>query len=152
MVGTNTALIDNPQLTARKVKGKNPIRVVIDKNLKIPSRFHLFDGNVPTLVFTSMQKKSKKNLEYIRIDFQIDALKKMLHELYKRQIQSLLVEGGAKLLNSFISENLWDETRIFTSQKKLIDKNRIPSPLIKGKLIFEKRGGVDSLKVFRNIS
>lgn len=154
MVGTNTALTDNPKLTVRKVKGKNPLRVVLDKDLKIPSRFHLLDGSVPTIVFTARKKSSKKNIEYVIIDFRRDILKQAVHELHKRNIQSLIVEGGAKLLNSFIKENLWDEARVITGNKKLNDLskkgNGIEAPKIKIQNISEEKTASDTLKVYRN--
>ena len=152
MVGTNTALTDNPKLTTRLVKGKNPLRIVIDRNLKIPSKFFLLDKKIPTIVFTVKNRKPVKNLEYIRIDSQKSFLSQILDELYKRNIQSLIVEGGATLLNSFISEGLWDEARVFTGNKNLKGKNGIQSPSIEEKLIAQEKIGTDSLKVLRKIS
>ena len=154
MVGTNTALIDNPQLTVRKIKGNNPLRGVIDEDLKIPSRFHLLDGSVPTIVFTGKTKSSKKNIEYVVIDFKKNVLKQIMNELYQRQIQSLIVEGGAKLLNSFISENLWDEARVITSNKKLNELskkgNGVEAPKIIIQNISKEKIGSDELQVYRN--
>ncbi|MBI3503014.1 MAG: bifunctional diaminohydroxyphosphoribosylaminopyrimidine deaminase/5-amino-6-(5-phosphoribosylamino)uracil reductase RibD [Bacteroidetes bacterium] len=152
MIGTNTALTDNPKLTTRLVKGKNPLRIVIDKDLKIPSKFHLLDKKISTIVFTAKQKSSSKNLEYVEIDFKKNVLNQILIVLHQRNIQSLIVEGGAKLLNSFIKEGIWDEARVFTSNKKLNQKDGIASPEISGKIILEKQIGSDSLKVLRNIS
>ena len=147
MVGTTTALTDNPKLTVRNVKGKNPLRVVIDKGLKISSKFHLLDGSVQTLIFTAKKKPVKENLEYVKIDFKKNVLKQILSELHARNIQSLIVEGGSKLLNSFISENLWDEARVFTGNKKLNYKHGIPSPEISGKAVIKKTIGADTLAV-----
>ncbi len=151
MVGTNTALVDNPELTVRKVKGKNPLRIVIDKNLKIPSRFNLLDKKVPTIIFTVKKPRvlgAAKNLEYVHINFKANVLGQILKELHKRNIQSLIVEGGAKLLNSFIAQNLWDEARVFTSNKKLPDKSEgIHSPEISGTLISKREIGSDKLSI-----
>lgn len=152
MVGTNTAISDNPKLTVRKVKGKNPLRVVIDRNLKIPSRFHLLNGSVQTLVFTAKNKKTRTNLEYVQINYNKNVLQQILTELRKRNIQSLIVEGGAKLLNSFILEDLWDEARVLASNKKLKRSNGIQAPSIKGKIVAGKKIGTDSLSIIRNIS
>jgi len=156
MVGTNTALTDNSELTVRKVKGKNPLRVVIDKDLKIPARFHLLDGSVPTIVFTEKKKPLKKNIEYVKIDFKKTVLKQIFSELYKRNIQSLIVEGGAKLLNSFIKENLWDEARVITSKRKFSElsnvKKGVEAPMISGKIIEQIKNGSDLIKILRNIS
>ncbi|MBI4947310.1 MAG: bifunctional diaminohydroxyphosphoribosylaminopyrimidine deaminase/5-amino-6-(5-phosphoribosylamino)uracil reductase RibD [Bacteroidetes bacterium] len=139
MVGTNTALVDNPRLTVRKVKGKDPLRIVIDKNLKIPSSFHLLDGSVRTIVFTAKRKSSKQNLDYVIFDFKKNILTQILHELYCRQIQSLIVEGGSKLLNSFLKKNLWDEARVFTAKKNLFkisgEKSGVEAPKLKPKMV-----------------
>jgi diaminohydroxyphosphoribosylaminopyrimidine deaminase/5-amino-6-(5-phosphoribosylamino)uracil reductase len=153
MVGTNTALSDNPLLTVRKTKGKNPLRVMIDKNLKIPSSFHLLDGSVPTIVFTAKRKSSKKNLDYVIVDFKKDVLKQIMKELYNRQIQSLIVEGGATLLNSFLEKGLWDEARVFTSKKKFSEiaggkKSGVEAPKIKAPVISKTKTGNDELAVF----
>jgi len=119
MIGTNTALLDNPQLTVREVKGKNPLRITVDKWLRIPRQFNLFDKSTPTLIFTSVDEPSSNNLEFVKIDFEKPIIPQVLDELYKRNIQSLLVEGGELLLNSFIDADLWDSARVFISDKKL---------------------------------
>jgi diaminohydroxyphosphoribosylaminopyrimidine deaminase/5-amino-6-(5-phosphoribosylamino)uracil reductase len=119
IIGTNTALLDNPQLTVREVKGKNPLRITIDKWIRIPKHFNLFDKSTPTLIFTSVNEISNENLEYVKIDFEKPIIPQVLDELYKRNIQSLLVEGGELLLNSFIDSDLWDAARVFISDKEL---------------------------------
>jgi diaminohydroxyphosphoribosylaminopyrimidine deaminase/5-amino-6-(5-phosphoribosylamino)uracil reductase len=112
LIGTNTALFDNPRLNTRDFYGKNPIRLVLDRQLRLPNSLHVFDKSVKTFVFTEKQKKDEENLEYIQIDFS-----KLLEELsafcYEKQIQSVIVEGGARLLNTFIQQNLWNEARVF---------------------------------------
>ena len=129
MVGTNTALLDNPQLTVREVKGNNPLRITIDKTLRIPKEYHLFDTTTPTLVFTGAEAISSTNLEYIQIDFEQAILPLILNELKNRTINSLLVEGGEQLLNSFIDSNLWDEARVFISDKKI--EEGVNAPVLK---------------------
>ncbi len=129
MVGTNTALLDNPRLTTREVKGKNPLRITIDRNLKIPKNFNLLDKSTPTIIFTAKSTRSERNLEFVKINFKKNTLSQILKELYKRNIQSLLVEGGAELLNSFIKNNLYDETQVFTSKKKI--KDGVKAPVLK---------------------
>jgi len=155
MVGTNTALTDNPELTVRKIKGRNPIRVVIDKDLKIPLTFHLLDGSVQTIVFTEKKKVSKQNLEFVKVDFKKNILKQILNELYERKIHSLIVEGGAKLLNSFLEKGLWDEARVFTAKKKLVEiiggkVDGVEAPKMKVKRISRKTTGNDVLEFYRN--
>lgn len=119
MVGTGTAMLDNPSLTVRKWVGNSPLRVVLDRTLSVPHSFKLFDGSFPTLVFTAEEGVNTTNVEYITIDFENDVLKQVLAHLYKRNVVSLLVEGGSKLHNSFIREGFWDEIRIETSSVSL---------------------------------
>ncbi|MFH1004800.1 MAG: bifunctional diaminohydroxyphosphoribosylaminopyrimidine deaminase/5-amino-6-(5-phosphoribosylamino)uracil reductase RibD [Bacteroidota bacterium] len=157
IVGTNTALIDNPELTVRKIKGKNPIRIVLDREKKIPLSFHLLDGSVPTIIFTAKKKSASKNIDYITIDFRKDVLKQIMNELYKRQIQSLIVEGGAKILNSFLQKNLWDEARVFTNKKTLLEItgtkiNGIKSPGIKAQKFSREKIGNDELEIYRHFT
>lgn len=116
MVGRRTALLDNPSLTVRHWQGETPLRVVIDRSLTLPLHLRLFDGSHPTLVFTERtDHPDLPNVEYCLIDFHAEVLPQILSTLYERKIQSLLVEGGTCLLQSFIDANLWDEARIETA-------------------------------------
>ena len=117
IVGTRTALLDNPSLTVRNWYGKNPVRVVLDRNLTIPASFHLLDDNVRTLVFTAQSRPSTHHIEYITIDYKVNILPSILNALYERKLQTLLVEGGAQLLQSFIDEGYWDESFVEISAK-----------------------------------
>lgn len=118
MVGTNTALNDNPKLTVREVDGTNPVRIVLDMSLRLPDNIHLFDKTVPTLVFNSQKNEKTKNLELIKIDKNKEVITQILDILYQREVQSIIIEGGAQLLNTFINKNLWDEARVFTAEKE----------------------------------
>lgn len=150
MVGTNTALKDNPSLTVRLWKGRNPVRIVVDRNLRIPETYHLLDGKVNTLVFTSKEKESANvNIQYIPIDFDTDIISQILSELYERNIQSILVEGGRKLLDSFIESALWDEARIEISEKKF--GKGVPAPVLcSGELISTEHFGDSMLISLKN--
>lgn len=112
MIGRRTALLDNPSLTVRNWYGRNPIRIVLDRTSSLPSDLQIFNGDIPTLVFTEKEYLSKKNITYITIDFNHNPLTQIMEELYQRKIQSLLVEGGSQLLQSFIDNELWDEAYI----------------------------------------
>ena len=128
MVGRKTALLDNPSLTTRHWFGKNPVRMVIDKELSLPESLHLFDGKVQTLVFTQSTKEvSYPNTEIISINFGQDILPQMLNGIYQRKIQSIIVEGGCILLQSFIDSGLWDEAFIEVSPVELTDGVKAPS-------------------------
>lgn len=113
MVGKNTVLSDNPHLTTRLVEGKNPIRIVIDKNLEIPSTYNVFSKEAKTIVFNGIKDELHENISLIKLDFEKEILSQMLAKLYQLQIQSILVEGGSTLLQSFIDARLWDEAYVF---------------------------------------
>ncbi len=112
LVGRRTALLDDPSLTVRNWQGENPVRLVIDRHLSLPAHLQLFNGQAPTLIFTEKTGCSFPHKEYIRLDFQQDILPQILRTLYERHLQTLLVEGGQILLQSFLDANLWDEILI----------------------------------------
>jgi len=118
LVGTNTALQDNPSLTTRNWKGKNPTRIVLDQHLTLPSHHNLFNYHAKTIVIagTSLSDKKEKFANNIGIKF-VDYKKGFYLQLFKilkeLDIQSIIIEGGERVLNSFIKNNLWDEARIF---------------------------------------
>ena len=116
MVGTNTAFMDNPKLNVRDWTGKHPIRIVVDRTLRLPQSLHLFDGSILTLVFTQkeVEEDENTNVEFISVEFDEYLPEHILGELFRRNIQSVIIEGGSKLLASFIEAELWDEARVFT--------------------------------------
>ncbi|MBK8443626.1 MAG: bifunctional diaminohydroxyphosphoribosylaminopyrimidine deaminase/5-amino-6-(5-phosphoribosylamino)uracil reductase RibD [Sphingobacteriales bacterium] len=118
LIGTHTALIDNPQLTARYWQGKNPLRCVVDKSLQLPLELSIFNHDAPTLIFTDLRTpvpaySSMFHIQYQKIDFQEDIIKQIIDCLYSKNIQSLIVEGGAELINSFLTAGIWHEARVF---------------------------------------
>ncbi len=115
LIGTNTALIDNPSLTNRLYFGKNPIRVLIDDKNITPKVSSIFDGKAETLVFTSKFRQNTDFVTYIQVDFDKNLLTTILKILFEQNIGKLIVEGGAKTLQGFIDQNLWDEARVFTA-------------------------------------
>ena len=130
LVGRCTALLDNPSLTVRNWYGRNPLRLVIDRRLTLPAALRLFDRTVPTLVFTECERLSETNLTYVKTDFSQDILPQILQELYDRKIQTLLVEGGSRLLQSFIDDGLWDEIYIEQARTELgtgVEAPHVPS-------------------------
>lgn len=116
MIGTNTALKDNPSLTTRLWNGKNPVRVILDRQNRIPKDYTIFDGKVETLIFTEAitHENEINNVTYIPINFDDDLLSNIFFELNRRKINSVLVEGGRVLLQSLIDNGLWDEAFIET--------------------------------------
>jgi diaminohydroxyphosphoribosylaminopyrimidine deaminase/5-amino-6-(5-phosphoribosylamino)uracil reductase len=141
LVGTNTVLADNPELNVRSWFGNNPIRIVLDRTLRIPESATILDGSVKTIVFTEKsdqeietkkkKQEAKDNLIFEEIDFSGKLAKHICAALYKHNIQSLIVEGGTQTLQTFIDENLWDEALVFLGDS--IFKDGIKSPEIKKK-------------------
>jgi diaminohydroxyphosphoribosylaminopyrimidine deaminase / 5-amino-6-(5-phosphoribosylamino)uracil reductase len=126
MAGTNTVIYDNPRLNTRYWPGSSPVRIILDRQGRIPTNACVFDGSVKTLVFTEKNKNSKSNLDFIQIDFTEEILLQVLNYLYEQNIQSLLVEGGKKLIQSFIDKGLWDEARVFQGHIPFIDGVKAP--------------------------
>lgn len=125
MVGTQTALTDNPQLTTRLWPGKSPVRLVIDRELKVPPHYHLWNNEAPTFFITAVAGRPQT----ITLDFESgNLLPALLAELHNAGIQSVMVEGGAKLLQSFINSGLWDEMRVITGATLLGGGLKAPVP------------------------
>lgn len=123
LVGTRTALLDDPSLTTRLWPGKNPVRLVIDNTLKLPHSLHLLDKSVVTVIFNTMKDTSPEGhiglssgLLYYKINKDTGLIRQLTEGLYRLGLQSVLVEGGAGLLQSFIDENRWDEARVITNE------------------------------------
>lgn len=118
MVGTNTVAKDNPKLDVRNWSGEDPVRVLIDRNLRLPLSSNIYDNSIPTICFTEKEIPFiKEKVHFIKINFNKEILAQILIELHKLNIQSIIIEGGAMLLNSFIKEKMWDEARIFYGNK-----------------------------------
>ena len=146
LVGTRTALLDNPKLTATKWTGKSPVRMVIDKNLILPPSYNIFDNSVETVIFCSLSSFSfgfssrlkgeicsflqgiphfvrnddkEKNTKFVKLNFDENIIPQILNYLHINKLSSIIVEGGRQLLQSFIDQNLWDECHIETSTQKI---------------------------------
>ena len=127
MVGANTALADNPMLSVRRWNGHQPLRLVLDRHLRLPGSLHLFDGSRPTWVFTEQQATDTPRASYIRVPFDRQLPHHILDTLYQRRIISVLIEGGTQLLQTFIDAGLWDEARIFTGTACFGDGVKAPA-------------------------
>ena len=149
LVGTNTAKKDNPSLTVRDWSGTAPLRVVLDRAMKLPSVLTLFDQHEPTVVYTSQVVSDKPNLEYKIISFNGDELGEILTDLYKRGVLSLIVEGGQLLLNSFINSGIWDEARMFVG--KNIFHGGVRAPVFEGNLIKSEELDDSWMFLFRRV-
>lgn len=129
LVGTNTALFDDPLLTTRLWKGKNAVRIVIDKELKLPSTLKIFNTDAKTLIYNMVKNSTEENLVYIKLEKE-NIIDQILQSLFEMNIQSVMIEGGAKTLQSFINAGLWDEARVITNEN-LIVENGIAGPEMK---------------------
>ena len=150
LVGTTTALNDNPSLRVIGWKGSNPLRLVLDRTLKIPSDYQLMQGIEKTIVFT--EKNDSKNfnsiVELVEIDFNGNIPLQICEFLYKREIQSVIIEGGAQTLQSFIDVNLWDEANVFIGDKRF--GKGLKSPKMKNNPIKTLKKSNDLLKIYKN--
>lgn len=134
LVGTRTALLDNPTLDVRHWYGRPPLRVVLDRECSLPAGCHLLDGRQPTLVVTGQEAVPTQQggaeapfpVEYLPLDYSRDLLPQLLDALFQRQVQSLLVEGGSCLLQSFIDAGLWDE--IFVEEAPAVLHSGVKAP------------------------
>jgi len=147
MVGTNTAKHDDPGLNVRDWEGTDPIRVVIDKQLSLSKTLKLFNGNQPTICYNLIESEKIGNTFFVKID-KDNFLEGLLIDLHNRKIQSVIVEGGAMLLQSLIDKNLWDEARIFIGDVTFGEG--IDKPKIQGTLVSEQDIQGDGLKIIRN--
>ncbi|MBC3784098.1 bifunctional diaminohydroxyphosphoribosylaminopyrimidine deaminase/5-amino-6-(5-phosphoribosylamino)uracil reductase RibD [Spirosoma utsteinense] len=154
MVGTNTARTDNPRLNVRLFPGagKNPTRIVIDKYLRLDTGLNLFDNTQPTLCYNFLKQETVGQTTYVQLDPGQPVLPQLLADLYQRRIQSVLVEGGTTLLQSFIDAGLWDEMRVFRSPTML--GNTLPgagvkAPAVQGRLTSRQPVGDDELSIYR---
>ena len=146
LVGTTTARHDNPRLNVRHWPGKSPVRIVLDRSLKLPPDLSLFDGSQPTWVYHNPEITSpdnKPNLSYRPAD----SLVSLLTDLHQQRIQSVLVEGGAQTLTAFLEADLWDEIRLFRSPASL--KAGVRAPQVHGQLVDQQQVGEDTLQVYR---
>ena len=137
LVGTNTILQDNPGLTVRDWTGENPIRIIIDKENKLPRTLNVFNELADTVIVSNET-----------INFSEPIAQQICNLLYKKNINSVIIEGGAQTLQTFIDENLWDEARVFTGTVEFNDG--VKAPLLRGRMIEKKQIKTDMLNIYRN--
>lgn len=148
LVGTDTALYDNPRLNVRRTSGRNPIRIVIDRRLRLPAELRLFDRSQETWVFSTLGGQTRPKCRFFTLEDSPDFLQQMLQVMYREGVLSLIVEGGAKLLGSFIEAGLWDEARVFRSAKEF--GVGVKTPLIDGDPVTEEQIEDDTLFTYRS--
>ena len=149
LVGTQTVIDDNPQLNARDWVGNNPIRVVIDQNNRIPKTAHVFDNQIKTIVFSNKKSTpSLKNTIFEVIDFQQNIAQQIVDKLFQNQIQSVIIEGGAQTLQTFIDADLWDEARVFIGNCTF--EKGVKAPILNTTPFKQEKIGTDELLIIRN--
>jgi len=130
LVGTNTVIRDNPHLTTRLWPGKNPVRIIVDKELDLPPSANVFNSDAKTIIYNLVKSSNEDQVTQIKIDPE-DFLEGLLASLFELHVVSIMVEGGAKTLGSFIERGLWDEARVITNENLVIE-NGINAPEMKG--------------------
>ena len=150
MIGTNTARQDNPKLTNRLYFGKNPLRIVLDRKNDLPEDLHIFSDGLPTWQITERLSRtfSQKNITQIEMPFDDFLLKNLLKKMHQEKIGTLLVEGGAQLLQSFIDQDLWQEARVFKGNKYLKKGILAPHLPVSSSKTFEIEN--DFIKIFKS--
>ena len=152
MIGSRTALYDNPRLNTRLWGGRSPLRVVIDKNLLLPGHLHLFDGSHPTVVYNHLKQEITENLDFVLLQEQEPLLPQIMQDLHRRNVLSVMVEGGTFLLESLLQANLWDEAIVLKSRHKTLGSGIKAPANIYGHLQHTQTLGPDQLFHYRNNS
>jgi diaminohydroxyphosphoribosylaminopyrimidine deaminase/5-amino-6-(5-phosphoribosylamino)uracil reductase len=150
LVGRNTAIADNPKLDVRSWKGNNPVRVLIDRNLRVPQGLSILDGSVETIVFCEVTNDNLKvaNVEYVTSDFSKNLPNQICHELFQKNIQSVIIEGGRQTLQSFIDAGLWDEAKVFVGD--VVFKEGVEAPVFNEEPVDELAVGNTKLFSYKN--
>jgi diaminohydroxyphosphoribosylaminopyrimidine deaminase/5-amino-6-(5-phosphoribosylamino)uracil reductase len=149
MVGYRTALHDLPRLTARHWPGRQPLRLVTDRLLTLPSTHPLYNTEAPTWILNEQKNTTEAHIRFVQLGFSESILPGLMHELYLDGRLSLIVEGGAALLQSFIAAGLWDEARLFKTATGVNDG--IPAPQLKqATLAMETQLATDTLQLWVN--
>ena len=148
LVGTKTVLEDNPKLNVRTWKGENPVRIVIDRELKISRDSHVYDQSVKTIFLTEQESRQEGSLVFEQVDFSKSLGQQICNVLYQHSIQSVIIEGGSQTLQTFIDENLWDEARVFKGKVEF--SKGIKAPKLDKKEQSIQAIGTDELKIYLN--
>ncbi|UXP34121.1 bifunctional diaminohydroxyphosphoribosylaminopyrimidine deaminase/5-amino-6-(5-phosphoribosylamino)uracil reductase RibD [Reichenbachiella agarivorans] len=146
LVGKNTVKFDNPTLNVRDWEGTDPLRVYIDRNLELVDEYNIKDGSIPTICYNTIRSSHDGHLEFVKIEEDSFVLG-ILMDLYQHNIQSVIIEGGSTVLREFIQAKLWDEARVFVSQKTF--ESGISAPRLIGNQIDSQELEGDELTIFR---
>jgi diaminohydroxyphosphoribosylaminopyrimidine deaminase/5-amino-6-(5-phosphoribosylamino)uracil reductase len=156
-VGTHTAFLDDPALTNRLAPGGNPIRMVLDRQLRLKDSLQVFDKTIPTIIF-NLEKNTVENtrandlqpgVHFCKIEKSSNVAQQITERMFQLNIQSVLIEGGAQLLQSFIDENLWDEARTITNEELIIDEGLSAPVLSAAKLVNAVKVSTDVIRFYQ---
>jgi diaminohydroxyphosphoribosylaminopyrimidine deaminase/5-amino-6-(5-phosphoribosylamino)uracil reductase len=150
LVGTRTAMMDDPALTVRLWNGPDPVRLVIDKELRLPMASRLLDGTVRTVVFNLLRHEEGGMVEYYQLSPDSSLVQQVGMALAQLKIQSVLVEGGARLLQTFIDEGYWDEARVITNNELLLPRGLSAPELKAARLERTETLEGDTIRYYRN--
>ena len=150
LISTNTALLDDPELTNRYWNGPSPVRLVVDMNLKLPLSLKIFNGKQRTVIFNTVKHEENRNLIYYQVTEDVNLMHQIINALYQMKIQSVLVEGGARLLQSFIDEEMGDETIIIKNEELKINTGLAAPELVLKNAQQEMKILNDSIKIYQN--
>ena len=149
LIGTNTAFTDDPELTTRMWPGKNPARLVVDMDLKLPSQLKIFDGQVRTIVFNAIRHQDNGNLSFYQVTEGVSLVHQITNALYQLRILSVMVEGGAKILQTFIDEGMWDEARVITNEELTVNEGLNAPQFISALKMGQEKMLTDKIEFFR---
>lgn len=149
LVGTQTVLDDNPSLNVRDWQGNHPVKIILDRQNRLPENLAVFNSKEKTIILSEAKRNFKNgNCHSEIIDFNGNLAREICDSLFQENIQSVIIEGGARTLQTFIDANLWDEARIFKGKNTFIEG--IEAPTLSGKLVEQKNILDDALLIFRN--
>jgi len=152
LVGKNTVMKDDPVLTNRLWDGPSPVRLVIDMDLQLPASAKVFNQDAPTVVFNKIRHSSGEQPVFYQVTEDVNLIHQVVHALYRLNILSVLVEGGARLLQSFIDEGLWDEARIITNTEMVVEEGLAAPVLPEAAAVDEELTGSDRLVYFKPLT
>ncbi len=152
LVGTNTALFDDPSLNVRLAPGSNPVRLILDMDLRLPSSLKIFNQSQRTVIFNKVKHEEDGDILYFQITEDVSIADQIINACYHLSIQSVLIEGGALLLQTFIDEGYWDEARIIENPSLIIE-NGLPAPeLKKHQYLRSEKLFSDAINYYKNSS
>jgi diaminohydroxyphosphoribosylaminopyrimidine deaminase/5-amino-6-(5-phosphoribosylamino)uracil reductase len=149
LIGTNTALMDDPGLTTRLWTGNSPVRLVVDMDLKLPSHLKIFNRQVRTIVFNKLKHGETDDLLFYQVTEHASLVHQIMNALYQLKILSVMIEGGAKSLQSFLDEDMWDEARVITNEELIVNIGLDAPQFVSASKMGEEKIFTDKVEFFK---